>query len=92
MSHNPKVEVHLTATWPRADLTYVADGHWYGQPIAAMARDARAYDKAAAASPAIKSVIQVGDAWMRAIQTGVAFPFQRRSKRQPARCSPYTAR
>lgn len=72
---NPKVEMHLTATWPRADQTYVASGHWYGQPITAMARDVRAgYDKAAAATPAIASVIPVGDAWVRAIQTGVADP------------------
>lgn len=72
---NPKVEIHLTATWSRADQTYVASGHWYGQPIAAMAHDVRAgYDKAAATSPAIKSVIPVGEAWIRAIETGVADP------------------
>ena len=72
---NPKVEIHLTATWPRADQTYPATGHWHGQPITAMARDVRAgYDKAAAASPAIKSVIPVGNAWIRAIETGVADP------------------
>lgn len=74
-SRNPKVEIHLTATWSRADQTYVAGGRWYGQPIAAMARDVRAaYDKAAATSPAIKSVIPVGEAWNRAIETGVADP------------------
>jgi hypothetical protein len=40
-----------------------------------MARDVRSgYDKAAATSTAIKSVIAVGDAWMRAIDTGVADP------------------
>jgi hypothetical protein len=74
-SRNPKVEIHLTATWSRADQTYVANGKWYGQPIAAMARDVRAgYDKAAATSPAIKSVIPVGEAWTRAMETGVADP------------------
>jgi hypothetical protein len=72
---NPKVEIHLTATWSRADQTYPETGHWHGQPIAAMARDVRAgYDKAAATSPAIKSVIAVGEAWIRAIETGVADP------------------
>ncbi len=72
---NPKVEIHLTATWSRADQTYPETGHWHGQPIAAMARDVRAaYDKAAATSPAIKSVIPVGEAWNRAIETGVADP------------------
>jgi len=74
-SVNPKVEIHLTATWPRADQTYPETGHWHGQPIGAMARDVRAgYDKARTTSPAIKSVIPVGDAWMRAIDTGVADP------------------
>ena len=74
-SRNPKVEIHLTATWSRADQTYPSGGHWYGQPIGAMARDVRAgYDKAAATSPAVKSVIPVGEAWMRAIDTGVADP------------------
>src|SRR4030095_10747133 len=66
-SRNPKVEIHLTATWSRADQTYVAGGRWYGQPIAAMARDVRAaYDQAAATSPAIKSVIPVGEGVARA--------------------------
>jgi hypothetical protein len=72
---NPKVEIHLTATWPRADQTYPATGHWHGQPIGAMARDVRAgYDKAKTTSPAIKSVIPVGDAWVRAFETAVADP------------------
>jgi hypothetical protein len=72
---NPKVEIHLMATWSRADQTYAAGGRWYGQPIAAMARDVRAaYDKAAATSPAIRSVIPVGEAWNRAIETKVADP------------------
>jgi hypothetical protein len=74
-SGSPKVAIHLTATWSRADQTYVASGHWFGQPIAAMARDVRsAYDKAAKTSAAIASVIPVGDAWIRAIETGVADP------------------
>jgi len=74
-SVNPKVEIHLTATWPRADQTYPETGHWHGQPIGAMARDVRAgYDKAKTTSPAIKSVIPVGDAWVRAFDTGVADP------------------
>jgi hypothetical protein len=72
---NPAVEIHLTATWSRADQIYPETGHWHGQPIAAMARDVRAgYDKAAATSPAIKSVIPVGEAFIRAIDTGVADP------------------
>lgn len=72
---NPKVEIHLMSTWSRADQTYDAKGAWAGKPIAQMAQDVRAaYDKAAAAAPAIKSVIPVGEAWNRAMQSGVADP------------------
>ncbi|HEY7055059.1 MAG TPA: SGNH/GDSL hydrolase family protein [Vicinamibacterales bacterium] len=75
VSVNSKVEIHLTATWPRADQTYPETGHWHGQPIGAMARDVRTgYDKAKTTSPAIKSVIPVGDAWIRAFDSGVADP------------------
>jgi len=73
-SHNPNVEIYLMATWSRADQTYPAKGAWAGQPIDAMARDVRAaYDKAASGA-GIKFVIPVGEAWTRAIQTGVADP------------------
>ena len=71
---NPKVELYLMATWSRADQTYPQTGAWAGQPIEAMARDVRAaYDRAASAS-AVKAVIPVGEAWTRAMQTGVADP------------------
>ena len=72
-ARNPAVEIRVMATWPRADQTYDPHGAWYGKPIEAMAHDLRAgYDKAAAATPGIKPVIPVGDAWIRAIRTGVA--------------------
>ena len=72
-ARNPRVEVRLMATWSRADETYLSRGHWYGKPIGAMARDVRAgYDLAAAASPAIRGVIPVGEAWNRAFDAGVA--------------------
>jgi hypothetical protein len=35
---NPAVQVRLNATWSRADQTYLKTGHWYGKPIAAMAK------------------------------------------------------
>jgi hypothetical protein len=71
--NNPKVKIHLLATWTRADQTYLPTGHWYGQPVAAMEKDVRAgYDQAAAACPAVKDVIPVGQAWNRAISTGFA--------------------
>ena len=70
---NPAVDMRLVATWPRADQTYVAGGAWYGKPIAAMARDVRAgYDQAGAGTPIVKGVVPVGEAWVRAMQTGVA--------------------
>lgn len=72
---NPAVDVRLMATWPRADLTYENSGAWYGKPIAAMGKDVRAgYDLAATGTPIVKGVIPVGEAWMRAMATGVADP------------------
>jgi hypothetical protein len=70
---NPAVEIRVVATWPRADQTYQPKGAWYGKPIEAMARDVRdGYDRAAAASPYIKGVVPVGNAWVRAIHAGIA--------------------
>jgi hypothetical protein len=74
-ARNPAVDIRLDSTWSRADLTYLPAGHWYGQPISAMEQAVRAgYDQAAAASPVIKGVIPVGEAWNRAIETGFAAP------------------
>jgi hypothetical protein len=70
---NPGVDVRLMSTWSRADQTYERTGHWYGKPVDAMAIDVRAgYDKAAAGSAIVKGVIPVGEAWGRAIRTGIA--------------------
>jgi hypothetical protein len=70
---NPGVDVRLMSTWSRADQTYERTGHWYGKPIDAMASEVRAgYDKAAAGSAIVKGVIPVGEAWGRAIRTGIA--------------------
>lgn len=74
-SYNPKAEIWLEATWSRADQSYPKKGHWYGKPIFAMAEDVRAgYDLAAASTPAIRGVIPVGEAWNRAMASGVADP------------------
>lgn len=68
---NPQVEYYLMSTWSRADQTYPARGAWAGMPIDQMGKDVRvAYDKAAAAANA--KVIPVGEAWNRAMATGVA--------------------
>jgi hypothetical protein len=70
---NPAVDVRLTATWSRADQAYSKQGPWFGQPIDRMALDVRrGYNEAKAASPLIRAVIPVGEAWNRAIATGVA--------------------
>lgn len=70
---NPKVDIRLDSTWSRADLTYQPGGAWYGKPIYQMALDVRAgYDKAWHASPLIKGVIPVGQAWSSAIAGGLA--------------------
>jgi hypothetical protein len=72
---NPRVDIRLVSTWSRADQTYLRTGHWHGKPIEVMANDIRAaYDRAAATSPAIHSVIPVGQAWNRAIASQVATP------------------
>jgi hypothetical protein len=71
---NAKVALRLMATWPRADQIYLNKGARYGKSVEAMARDVRdGYNRAAAATGAIK-VVPVGDAWIRAMRTGVADP------------------
>jgi hypothetical protein len=72
---NPAVDIRLTSTWALADQTYEPRGGWYGQPIEAMARDVRtSCDLAVKGIPGIKSVVPVGEAWARAMRTGVADP------------------
>jgi hypothetical protein len=78
-ARNPKADVRLTATWSRADLTYLTTGPWYGKPIGQMAKDVEAgYDRAAAqanaagGTAAITGVIEVGAAWNRAFDVGFA--------------------
>lgn len=72
-ARNAAVDVRVMATWARADQTYDSKGAWYGKPIEAMAKDVRGgYDKAAASTSLIKGVVPVGQAWTRAMQSGVA--------------------
>ncbi|MDA0348675.1 MAG: PEP-CTERM sorting domain-containing protein [Verrucomicrobia bacterium] len=72
---NSKVNIRLEATWSRADQTYPEKGHWHGKTIDVMAKDVRAaYNLAADSSPFIGGVIPVGEAWNRAMATGVADP------------------
>jgi len=69
---NPRVAIYTMATWSRADHVYPAKGAWAGQPIEVMARDIRAAYDQAAGPAGVKAVIPVGEAWTRAMQTGVA--------------------
>jgi hypothetical protein len=70
---NPDVDVNLMATWSRADQTYPPGGAWYGQDIYQMGKDVKAgYDLAAAATPSVRSVIPVGNAWNLAMASGFA--------------------
>lgn len=72
-ARNPNVDIWLDSTWSRADLTYQPTGHWYGKPIDAMEKEVRAgYDKAAAAAPGVHGVLPVGQAFNRAIESGLA--------------------
>ncbi|MEY4377716.1 MAG: hypothetical protein RJB26_2266 [Pseudomonadota bacterium] len=70
---NPRVDIQLEATFPRADQLYEAKGHWFGKSVDEMVHDIRAgYDLAAVTHPAIHGVVPVGEAWALAIRTGVA--------------------
>lgn len=70
---NPKTDLRLEATFPRADQVYGPKGAWLGKTQADMAQDIRkGYDLAAKSHPTIKGVIPVGQAWVRAMDAGVA--------------------
>jgi len=71
---NPNVDISLTATWSRADLTYQTPSPWLGQPITQMGEDVHAgYLVAAADNPTIVDRVNpVGLAWNRAFTAGVA--------------------
>lgn len=74
-ARNRQVSVALMPTWSRADQTYRVGGAWAGRPITAMADDiARAAARVRASSRDIAMVIPVGQAWNRAIQSGIADP------------------
>jgi hypothetical protein len=71
---NPRVDIYLLSTWSRADLTYPPTGAWAGKPIETMARDVRAAYDQAATRITPKGILPVGEAWTRAMQTGIADP------------------
>lgn len=69
---NPRSEIWLTATWSRADQTYPDGKTWQGKPIQQMGTDIAAGYALAAGASAATGVVPVGQAWNRAIDTGVA--------------------
>ncbi len=72
-ARNPAVDIRMTATWSRADLTFQTQSPWTGKPIFAMADDLSCgYGQAAKATPRVKAVIEVGEAFSRAIRANVA--------------------
>ena len=79
-SLNPRARLYLYETWPRADLTFPDNKPYSGETIDAMARDLHdAYFHEAAQDGHFTGVASVGDAWQRAIHSGVAEqnPFQK---------------
>ena len=72
---NPAAKIYLETTWPRADQTYPVGAHWHGKPIRAMADDlARANALALLANRDLAGTAPVGEAWLRAMDQGVADP------------------
>lgn len=72
-SGNPKVSISLVTTLPRPDQVYVATGHWHGRGLERMAADVRqGYELAASAAALAGAVIPAGEAWILAVQAGIA--------------------
>jgi hypothetical protein len=72
---SPSVEFYVTATWSRPDLTYVEGTPWHGESIHQMGSDVDAgYDRLASEVQGVKAVNPVGEAFNRAMRTGVADP------------------
>ena len=71
---NPAAKVYLYQTWTRPDLTYLPTGEYYGEPLETMGNEIRdSYALAASLNPNIAGVIPSGEAFLRAVQEGVAF-------------------
>jgi hypothetical protein len=78
-NHNPQAKVYLYQTWARPDLSYLPGGAYAGEPLESMTEDLRqAYGQASTANAGITGVVPVGEAFMRAVQEGVAVrdPYQ----------------
>ena len=71
---NPSAAIYLYQTWARPDLTYPAGAQYAGEPLETMTADLQsAYAQAATTHSGITGVVPVGEAFLRAVQEGVAF-------------------
>ena len=71
---NPAAKVFLYQTWTRPDLAYTPGEAYYGEPLETMSDEIRdSYALAASMNLNIAGVIPSGEAFMRAVQEGVAF-------------------
>ncbi len=69
----PAARVFLSQTWARADLCYPPGKPFTGLPIDSMTRELHdSYYGLLAQNPGFKGIAPVGDAWLRAVQTGLA--------------------
>jgi hypothetical protein len=72
---NPSASVYLFQTWPRADLCYPPGTPYAGLPIDSMAQELHtSYYGLLRQNPRFTGLAPAGDAWLRAVQTGVAMP------------------
>ena len=70
---SPNVDFYVMATWSRPDQTFPEGKPWHGKSIYQMGDGVNAaYDSLAATVPGVTGVIAVGEAFNRAIKTGVA--------------------
>jgi hypothetical protein len=75
VARNRDVDIRLDSTWSRADLTYRTESPWTGKAIYTMANDVSCgYAQAAKGARQVKGVVQVGQAFNRALRTGLAAP------------------
>jgi hypothetical protein len=70
---NAQAEVYLYETWARADLVYPAGSTYSGLPVDTMFADLhKGYYGALAGNSHYAGVAPAGDAWLKAISSGVA--------------------
>lgn len=69
----PGTSIYLYQTWARPDLVYPAGAPYAGESLETMTADLRdAYAQAAVGNRRIAGVVPVGEAFLRAVQSGVS--------------------